>query len=95
MKKIKFIVIIGISSAFFFSFLLLDELYVPDRGMQQIYETALLGVMLAFIGITASSYYGDSTANTVIKDLKKLVSELDQKIKNLESKFENLHNSKD
>jgi hypothetical protein len=95
MKRKIFITTIIVCAAFFLSFLITDELYVPDRGLQQVYESALLAVTLGSIGVTASKYYADTSTDAVIRELKRLESKFEQKIENLESKFEQQQNNKD
>ncbi len=79
---------IAACSAFFIIFLTIDEEWVPDRSLQQIYEGALLAILLGSVGVIASKYYGDVTANDTIRELTKVISRLEEKIQNLESKSE-------
>lgn len=89
-----FLIIIVICGAFFALFLITDELYVIDRGLQQVYESALLAVTLAAVGVTASRYYGDTTKNATIQELKRIESKFEQKTEDLESKIDKSHNHK-
>ncbi len=94
MKRGLFIGIIITCSAFFLSLLILDEEFVPDHAEQQIFEASLLAVVLAIMGIAAARYYGDKTTDdTIEKFQKKFVSEFDERLKNLESKFDKLQDS--
>jgi peptidoglycan hydrolase CwlO-like protein len=95
MKRMIFLVIIVICAAFFTTFIITDDLFVPDRGVQQIYESAILAITLAAIGITASRYYSDTTTNAALQELKKLESKLEQKIEHLESQFDQINNKRD
>ena len=93
MKRTVFIIVIIVCSTFFITFLTIDEELVKDRPLQQVYEAALLAVILGIIGVIASKYYGDVTANDTIRELTKVLSELEKKIQNLESRFDELQNS--
>ena len=93
MKRTVFIIIIIVCSTFFITFLTIDEELVKDRPLQQVYEAALLAVILGIIGVMASKYYGDVTANDTIREVTKVLSELEKKIQNLESRFDELQNS--
>jgi len=93
MKRRIFITIIIVCSAFFFSFLSIDDLFVSDRGLQLVYESAILAITLGSIGVTASKYYSDKSTDEVVLELKRIESEFEQKIENLESKFEQQQNS--
>lgn len=95
MKKTIFLAIIVICAVFFTTFIITDDLYVTDRGVQQVYESALLAITLAAIGITSSRYYSDTTTNAALQELKKLESKLEQKIEHLESQFDQINNKKD
>jgi hypothetical protein len=64
----------------------MDKLFVHDVDLELIYESVLLTVVLATVGIVAAKYYGDDTANEVIREVKKMVSDLNQRLDNLESK---------
>jgi len=92
-KRTVFIIVIIVCSTFFITFLTIDEELVKDRPLQQVYEAALLAVILGIIGVIASKYYGDVTANDTIRELTKVLSELERKIQNLESRFDELQNS--
>ena len=94
MKRINFLIFIIACSTFFIIFLTTDEELVRDRALQQIYEGALLAILLGLIGVMASKYYGDVTANDTIRELTRVLSELEGKIQNLESKFDKLHGNK-
>ena len=94
MKRKIFMLIIILSSVFFVSFLYADDLFVTDRGLQQVYESALLAITLGSIGVTASKYYADESTNAVIQELKRLESKFEQKFQILESKFEQQSNNK-
>ena len=94
MKRKFFITIIILCSVFFVSFLFSDELFVSERGLQQVYESALLAITLGILGITASRYYADTSTDAVIRELKRLESKFEQKIELLESKFEQQSNDK-
>ena len=95
MKVVKFIAVIVLSSVFFLFFTMLDDLYVTDRGEEQIIESILLAILLSVIGVVASRHYSDTTTIATIEELKKLQSEFEKKIKNLESKLDNIQKSKD
>ena len=94
MRLMVFVAIIIACSAFFALFLITDELYVLDRGLQQVYESALLAVTLAAVGITASRYYGDTTADATIRELKRIESKFEQMIEDLDSKIDGSYNNK-
>ena len=93
MKRTVFIIVIIVCSTFFITFLTIDEELVKDRALQQVYEASLLAVILGIIGIMASKYYGDVTANDTIRELTKVLSELEKKIQNMESRFDELQNN--
>jgi hypothetical protein len=86
--------IIILCSTLFSFFLIIDDLFVSDRDMRQVYESALLAVLLGSLGITASKHYADISTNAVIQELKRLESKFEQKIEMLESKFEQQSSSK-
>jgi len=88
MNKKFFLVIITACSTFFLTFLVLDEELVPDRPLQQIVESALLAVLLGIISVAACKYYGDATTNDTVRELTKVLSELEKKIQNLASKID-------
>ena len=89
MKRSIFLTFIIVCSSFFIILLVIDEEYVRDRAIQQIYEGALLAILLGFIGVMASKYYGDVTAYDTIRELTKVISELEKKIEKLST--ENRH----
>ena len=93
MKRTIFLTIVIVCSTFFITFLTIDEELVKDRALQQVYEASLLAVILGIIGIMASKYYGDVTANDTIRELTKVLSELEKKIQNMESRFDELQNN--
>jgi len=92
-KRTIFLTIVIVCSTFFITFLTIDEELVKDRALQQVYEASLLAVILGIIGIMASKYYGDVTANDTIRELTKVLSELEKKIQNMESRFDELQNN--
>jgi len=87
MRRGIFVGIIIASAVFFVSVSTLDELFVHDVDLELIYESVLLTVVLATVGIVAAKYYGDDTANQVLKDVKKMVSDLNKRLDDLESKL--------
>jgi len=93
MKKLAFLTIIILCAAFFASFTISDDLYVSDMGLRQIYESTILAITLAVIGVTASMYYGDTTTSDTIKELRRIESKFEQKIENLESKFDQINDN--
>ena len=93
MNQKSFLIIIILISVFFIVSIVTDEEYIVDHALQQIYEASLLAVLLGLVGVMASKYYGDVTANDTIRELTKVLSELEQKIQNLESKFDKLQDS--
>lgn len=93
MKRRIFITIIILCSAFFLSFVYIDDRFVPDRGLQLVYESAILALVLGSISVTGSKYYADQSTDEVIKELKRLEFKIEQKIENLKSKFEHQQNS--
>ena len=85
MKRSNFIGIIIASSVFFVFISGIDKLFVHDLDLELIYESVLLTIVLATIGIVAAKYYGDDTANQVIKEVKKMILDVEQRLDNLES----------
>jgi len=83
MKRWLFLIFIILCSVFFITLLIVDEEYVHDRAIQQIYEGALLAILLGFIGVMASKYYGDVTARDTITALRKDIDELRKEIQKL------------
>ena len=88
MKSKIFISIIILCSTVFSFFLIVDDLYVSDRDLRQVYESALLAIILGTLSIIASKHYADVSTNQVIQELKRLESKFEQKIDILESRFE-------
>jgi len=93
MKKFLFLIIVIACSALFLIFLVIDEEWIGDRALQQVYEGVLLAILLGVVGITATKYYGDVTTLDVIKGLTKSLSDLEKRIQNLES--DRLQNKED
>ena len=87
MRIIVFAAIIIASAAFFVLITALDDLFVHDINLELIYESAILAITLGLIGVVAAKYYGDETANTVIRDVKRMESDLKQRLDNIESRL--------
>lgn len=87
MKSIVFVIIIIAAAAFFGLVTTIDDLFVHDINLELVYENVILAITLASIGIVAAKYYGDETANNVIKEVKMMVSDLQQRLDNLESEL--------
>ena len=85
MRIIVFVAIIIASAVFFGLITVLDDLFVHDINLELIYESVILTITLGLIGVVAAKYYGDETANNVIRDVKRMVSDLQQRLDNLES----------
>ncbi len=92
MRKISFIIVIIACAGFFSTFIIVDELYVPDPVQEQIYEGAALTIVLGILGIVSAKFYGDLTTIDTVKEFKYFKSEIEQKINNLESKIDDLQN---
>ena len=95
MKRTIFLTIIFTSSTFFLFFLFLDEVYVEDLKLEQIYEGILLAIILSVVGITCSKYFSDLTTIHIQQELKRLESDFEQELKKLELKFEQLNKTKE
>ena len=87
MKKAVSLTIIIATAAFFGFFTIIDDMFVHDEGLRQIYEDVALAIVLAVIGITGSKYFSDSTTDTVLQEVKKMESDFKQRLENLEFKF--------
>ena len=85
MKSIIFVAIIIAAAVFFGLITVLDDLFVRDTNLEVVYESVILAITIGLIGVVAAKYYGDETANNVIKDVKRMVSDLQQRLDNLES----------
>lgn len=92
MKKTISLTIIIVSAASFGLFTLIDDLYVHDEVLKQIYEDVALAIILAVIGVTGSKHFSDSTTNTLLQEVQKMESEFKQRLENLEIKFKQLDN---
>ena len=79
--------IIIVSAISFGVFTILDDMYVHDEGLRQIYEDVALAITLAVIGVTGSKHFSDSTTDTVLQEVKKMQSDFSQRLENLEFKF--------
>ena len=62
----------------FLFFLFLDEVYVEDLKLEQIYEGILLAIILSVVGITCSKYFSDVTTTHIQQELKKLDLKFEQ-----------------
>ncbi|MDR3781788.1 MAG: hypothetical protein P4K92_00550 [Candidatus Nitrosotalea sp.] len=87
MRVIVFVAIIIASAVFFGLFTTLDESFIHDTTLEFTYESVILTITIGGIGIAAAKYYGDETANTTIREIKKILSDLNQRLDNLESKL--------
>jgi len=87
MKRVISLTIIIASATFFGFFTVLDDMFVHDEGLRQIYEDVALAIILVVIGVTSSKYFSDSTTNSVLQEVKKMESDFTQRLENLESKF--------
>jgi hypothetical protein len=87
MKRDISLTIIIVTAAFFGFFTIVDDMFVHDEGLRQIYEDVALAIVLVVIGITASKYFSDSTTDAVLQEVKKMESDFKQRLENLESKF--------
>jgi hypothetical protein len=76
-----------VSSAFFGLFSILDDSFILDAGIRQIYEDVALAVILAIIGITGAKYFSDASTDAVLIEVKKMQLEFNQRLENLESRF--------
>ena len=93
MRIIVFVTIIIASAVFFGLVTILDDLLIRDVNLEVIYESVILAITLGVIGVVAAKYYGDDTANNVIRAAKRMDSDLKQRLDNIESKL-NLDNKK-
>lgn len=87
MKRSASLSIIIVSAASFGIFTIIDDLYVLDVVLKQIYEDVALAVILAVIGITGSKHFSDSTTATLLQEVKKMENDFKQRLENLEMKF--------
>jgi len=87
MRGIVFVTIIIVAAAFFGLVTILDDLFVHDINLELVYESVILTITLGLIGVVAAKYYGDETANNVIRDVKRIESDLKQRLDNLESEL--------
>jgi len=85
MRRSIFVGIIIVSATFFVSVSAVDEIFVHDVDLELIYESVILTVVLATVGIAAAKYYGDETTNDVTRELKRMVSDLEKRLDTLES----------
>ena len=92
MRKNSFLRIVIACSTLFTISLVVDEELVSDRAQRQVFEGALLALLLGIIGVTATKYYGDVTTRDVIKGLTQTLSELEKRIQNLESNTDKQQN---
>ncbi|MGI0027484.1 MAG: hypothetical protein ACREAD_06545 [Nitrosopumilaceae archaeon] len=79
--------IIIVAAASFGVFTVLDDLFVHDEGIRQIYEDVALAIILAVIGVTGSKHFSDSSTDAVLQEVKKMQSDFSQRLENLEFKF--------
>ncbi len=89
MRVIVFVAIIIASAVFFGLFSILDEGFIHDTTLEFTYESVILTITIGAIGIGDAKYYGDETANTTIREIKKNLSDLNQRLNKLESELEN------
>ena len=92
MKRGTSLTIIIVSAASFGLFTIIDDLYVHDEGLKQIYEDVGLAIILAVIGVTGSKHFSDSTTNTLLQEVQKMESEFKQRLESLEIKFKQQDN---
>lgn len=85
-KSISLSLIIG-AAAFFGFFTIIDDTYISDAGIRQIYEDVVLAVTLAVIGVTSSKHFSDSTTESVLQEVRRMQSDFDKRLENLEFKF--------
>ena len=81
------IILVSTISYALFSFL--DRHYIDDLALDITIADITLAIVLTIVSIAASKYFSDTTTNSILQELKKLESRLDQKIKDLESKLDN------
>lgn len=93
MKRRGFFIVIILGSTLFSFFLVVDDLFVSDRGLRQVYESALLAIILGTLSITASKYYAEESTRAVIQEIKRVESKFEQKIDSSKSEFEQQPNS--
>ncbi len=93
MKKHTSLVIIIASSVFFGFFSITDDLFIQDVGLRQIYEDVALAIILSVIGITGAKYFSDTSTDTVLNEVKKMQSDFNQRLENLESRFKTSNKS--
>jgi hypothetical protein len=89
MRAIIFLVIIIASAVFFGLFTILDDGFIHDTTLEFTYESVILTITIGAIGIGAAKYYGDETANITIREIKKNLSDLNQRLDNLEFELKN------
>ncbi len=89
MRVIVFVSIIIVSAVFFGLFTTFDDLFIHDITLEFTYESVILTVTIGGIGIAAAKYYGDETANITIREIKRIESDLKQRLDNLESESKN------
>jgi 5-bromo-4-chloroindolyl phosphate hydrolysis protein len=89
MRVIVFVSIIIASALFFGLFTILDEGFIHDTTLEFTYESVILTITIGAIGIGAAKYYGDETANTTIREIKKNLSDLNQRLDRIESELKN------
>jgi len=87
MRRSTFVKIIIVCAVFFVSFSAVDKIFIHDVDLELIYESVILTVVLATVGIAAAKYYGDQTTNDVTRELKKMVSDLEKRLDTLESRL--------
>ena len=81
--------IILVSTISYALFAFLDRHYIDDLALDITIADITLAIVLTIVSITASKYFSDTTTNSILQELKKLQSRLDQKIKNLDTKLDN------
>jgi hypothetical protein len=89
MRVIVFVSIIIASAVFFGLFSILDEQIIHDTTLEFTYESVILTITIGGIGIAAAKYYGDETANVTIREIKKSLDDLNQRLDKLESESKN------
>jgi hypothetical protein len=85
-KSFSLIIIIA-AATFFAFFTIIDDMFVLDVGLKQIYEDVAIAITLAIIGVTSSKYFSDETTHSVLQEVKKMNADFKQRLENLESQF--------
>lgn len=87
MRSIVFVTVIIATAVFFGLCTILDDLFIHDTTLEFTVESVILTITIGGIGIAAAKYYADETANIAIREIKRIESDLKQRLDNLESKL--------